>query len=153
MIPFQPNPIPTRSLSNLILFLLSPNPTQWSHFKPIPFLLRPSLTWSQSNSVPIPLNDPFQPNSIHSQSNLLLFLLSQTSKTSIRWRKWFMETSQTITVTSQIHSRLYYYQSSTSNHHAPFPSRTHTQARTCVCACTHTHTTLSVLFFRTSQTK
>ena len=147
MIPFQPNPI--WSLSNLILFLLSPNPTQWSYFKPIPFLLGPSLTWSQSNSVPIPLNDPFQPNSIHSQSNLLLFVLSQTSKTSIRWRKWFMETSQTITVTSQIHSHLYYYQSSTSNHHAPFPSRTHTH----MCACMHTHTHHSVLFFRTSQTK
>ena len=130
----------TQSHSNLILFLLSPNPTQWSHFKPISFLLGPSLTWSQSNSVPIPLNDPFQPNPIYSQSNLLLFLLSQNSKTSIRWRKWFMETSQTITVTSQIHCRPYYYQSSTSNHHAPFPSRTHTHMHAHVCAHAHTHT-------------
>ena len=44
-----------------------------------------------------------------------------TGVPAIRWPKWFTETGQTITVTGQIHGRLYYYKSSTSNHHAPFP--------------------------------
>ena len=37
------------------------------------------------------------------------------------WWKWFPETTgQIITVTGQIHGRLYYYQSCTSKHPAPF---------------------------------
>ena len=44
----------------------------------------------------------------------------QTGVKFIRWQEWFTETSQTITITGQIHGHLHY--SSTSRHPAPFPA-------------------------------
>ena len=65
----------------------------------------------------------------------------QTNVTSVREQKWFMETSQIIPVTSQMHSRPYSYQSSTGKHPAPFPiENAHTRARTCTGMHTHMHT-------------
>ena len=46
----------------------------------------------------------------------------QTSLTSLRWRRWCMETCHIITVTGQIHGHPYYYQSCTSKHPVPFPT-------------------------------
>ena len=76
----------------------------------------------------------------------------QTSVTSI---KWFIETSQTITVTGQIHSCLSTNRAVPTNTQLPSLSRTHTH--------THTHThhmhsltvllLLFLIFFRTGQTK
>ena len=40
---------------------------------------------------------------------LEIFQTGVTSITSIRWQMWFTETGQIITVTGQIHGRLYYF--------------------------------------------
>ena len=56
---------------------------------------------------------------------------------SLRWRNWFTEIGQTITVTGQIHSCLYYYQRSTSKHPVFFYCLEHTCMHT--CTCTHIH--------------
>ena len=59
----------------------------------------------------------------------------ETGVTTVRQWKWFRETCQKITVTTEIHYHLH-YQSSTSNNPVPFPSRTHTHTHTHA----HTHT-------------
>ena len=75
----------------------------------------------------------------------------QTDVTAIRWRKWFTEIGQIITLTGQIHGRPYYYQSCTSKHKAfspppPKHARTHTHRRTRARAHTHTPSLIALRF-------
>ena len=56
----------------------------------------------------------------HHAFTVIALDIFQTSVEPIRWQKQFTETDLTVTVTSQINCSLYYYQSSASNHPAPF---------------------------------
>ena len=64
----------------------------------------------------------------------------QTVVTSVRWRKWYTETSPTLTVTGQIHQSDAWHwkcpplppQPHTDGMHTHIDARTH--------GCTHTHT-------------
>ena len=51
---------------------------------------------------------------------VIMLDIFESGMTYIRWWKWFMETSWTITVISQIHGCPYHYQSFTSKHQAPY---------------------------------
>ena len=42
------------------------------------------------------------------KNTMIALEISETGATSARWRKWFTDTGETITVTSQIHGLLCY---------------------------------------------
>ena len=60
-------------------------------------------------------------NVCHVGSHSVIALdIFQTGVTAIRWRKWFMETGQTITVTGQIHGFLCHYHTCACMHSVIF---------------------------------
>ena len=83
----------------------------------------------------------------------------QTSVTDVRCWKWFMETSQIITVTSQTHGHPYHYYICIIQYYSS--TRKHPKFSLRCLACTHITCTLLMccalklllLFLRTGQTK